>query len=408
MSRPIAIGIATLFCLIAGLYLGYHQGRLDGREEIINIRLKPLADDMALLGTGEEVLDILLENDPLERAGRLAPKLLSLGPESLPQVLDAYEAVFVEIGDIEFELLADWWARFDPRGALDHTRNRWELERPGFGRAVIRQWASREPIEAMQATAETDALSSSPYILSGVTGWDESGRPGLEEFIYGMGPGHQRQRALMQIIQRTARRDGPEAAIEWAEALPGRGRQTAITFKLNAIRRAGRAAAKLDPELAIAFTERHWDMPHAKGLASWVGTEFSRSDDPSTGLAWLSTLPAGVERDRAVEDAYRGWARKQPTASMAWAEQQPIEAEWFQPALSVFARQTARIDIDQGLALARQVDHPTLWLMTMGRIVREWIVVDRAAALAWLEQSDLDENVKKKILAIERRDGRLE
>ena len=64
ISKPFATGVALVFFLFAGLYLGYQQGLEDGREAIRKIRLKPTANSIELLGTTEaelvEILQLLL------------------------------------------------------------------------------------------------------------------------------------------------------------------------------------------------------------------------------------------------------------------------------------------------------------------------------------------------------------
>ena len=399
LTRPMATGIAILFCLLAGTYLGYQQGISDGRDQIIKIRLPSTPDEAALLGTRSELIEILVKNDPLERGALLAPKLQSLGPEALPQVLDAYNDVFFEIGDFEFEMLATWWARFDPQAALDYTRSYWAASNYSVPQAVIRQWASQDPrAAAFAAMSSGDLESSDPYIHSLVTGWDESGHPGLYEFIRNLGPGHPRQRALMQIAQRQVRRDGTESAIEWAEGLPGTGSKDA-TLKRNAFRRVASAVTEVDPEAGAAFSEKHFHSPFGQGVPERVGRRWVFYE-PEATMDWLMTLPSGSNRDQAVEESYRSWSRRDAPSAMAWAAQKNLEEAWFQPALSVYARQVGQSDIQDGVALAIAVQNEDYRLLTIARVVRTWVRQDRVAALAWLKQSELSPQDQARILGL--------
>ena len=397
ISKPLATGVALVFFLLTGLYLGYQQGLVDGQMAIQKIRLKPTANSIELLGTEAELVEILQLNDPLERGRLLTTKFQTLGPDSLDEVLDAYDVVFFEIGDFEFEMLATWWTRFDPQAALDFTRTYWAASNNSVVQAVFRQWASTDPTAAHQALlwAGSNPEHPDPWINALVTGWDESGYPGLYDFVYSLGPGFHRQRALMQLAQRQIRRDGADAAIAWAESLPP-GREQDV-LKLNAFRRVAGALAQEDPEAATAFTLKHYSSPYGVGLPSWVGRRWSFYE-PELTMAWLSTLPEGSNRDKGVEDTFIAWSRRDRESALDWASQQDLEAEWFQPALSHYARRLALTDINQGLELAGYVHHPEYRMMTVGKIVRTWLTRDPLEARKWLKNSDLTIKERAKIL----------
>jgi hypothetical protein len=397
ISKPFGTGVAVIFFLLAGLYLGYQQGLEDGREAIRKIRLKPTANSIELLGTEAELVEILQLNDPLERGRLLATKLQTLGPDSVSEVLDAYDVVFFELGDFEFEMLATWWARFDPRAAFEFTRTYWEAAQNGITMAVIRQWASVDPPAAMKALmwAGSDPENPDPWINALVTGWDESGYPGVYDWVLAMGPGYGRQRALMQLVQRQIRRDGPDAAIAWAESLPTGKRNDVL--KLNAFRRVAGALAQDNREAATAFTLKYYDSPYGRDLPSWVGRRWSFYE-PELALEWLSTLPEGKNRDKGVEDTFLKWDQRDRESLMDWASQQDLEAEWFQPALSHYARRVSLTDINKGLELAGYVHHPQYRMMTVGKIVRNWLTYDPLEARKWLKNSDLTIQERARIL----------
>ncbi|MEE3329058.1 MAG: hypothetical protein VX252_17090, partial [Myxococcota bacterium] len=323
-----------------------------------------------------------------------------LGPDSLQEVLDAYNTVYFELGDFEFEMLATWWARFDPQAAFDYTRTYWEANSYSVPQAVLRQWATQDPHAAMQATLMAGASPEvpDPFINAVITGWDESGHPGLYEFVYQLGPGFPRQRALMHLAQRQVRRNGVEATMDWAENLPSEGRNA--TLKLNAFRRVAAAAAQVDPQAATAFARKHYHSPYGGGVPSWVGRRWSFYE-PEAAMLWLSTLPEGKNRDRGVADTYMAWLRRDRDTAMNWASQQNPEDDWFQPALSTYARQLSLSDRERALELAAYVDHPDYRLITIGRIVRSWLYEDRIAARRWLKNSDLSMADRARILSQE-------
>lgn len=398
INKPAATGLAVVFFLFAGLYLGYQQGEVHGREANQAIRLRPSTNVEELLGSEAELVEILMGNDPLERGRLLAEKLQQLGPDSLQDVLDAYDAVYFELGDFEFEMLATWWARFDPSAAFDFTRTYWEANNYSVPQAVLRQWATLDPQAAVDAALMAGASPEvpDPFINAVVTGWDESGHPGLYEFVYNLGSGFQRQRALMHLAQRQVRRNGVDATLAWAESLPSEGKNA--TLKLNAFRRAASAATQVDPESAAEFARKHYHSPYGKGVPSWVGRRWT-GQDPEAAMVWLSTLPEGANRDKGVSDTYLAWLRGDREGAMEWASRQDPEADWFQPALSTYARQLSLTDRERALELAAYVDHPEYRLLTIGRIVRSWLYEDRVAARIWLKNSDLSLKDRARILS---------
>ena len=154
----------------------------------------------------------------------------------------------------------------------------------------------------------------------------------------------------------------------------------------------------VDPKAATDFASKHYSSPYGLSVPSWVGRRWSFYE-PEATMEWLSSLPEGKNRDHGVADTYVAWLRRDREAAMEWASQQDPEADWFQPALSNYARKLSLIDRPKALELAEYVDHPDYRLITIGRILRSWLKEDPVAARRWMKNSSLTKKERARVLS---------
>jgi len=352
------------------------------------------AADVALEGVAAEVRTILLKPDLLERTREISTRLEGLGPESLEGVKAAYATIFNDLGDTDLVLFAEWWARFDPAGAFEWANSNWQAEHPAVITAVLRAWARQDPAAALQGAQVPAPNLRSAYTEACLVGWEESGIPGVLEFVKRQPAGHDRQRAIQVIARRKVLRDGPEAAFAWAETLPEDDRD----FKQNVLRRVASSAAELNPRRAAEWAESLIGGEFESGLAQRVSTRWGRRD-PASALEWLSTLPAGRARDDGVRETYRKWLAYDLEPAIAYVEEATLEP-WLDPAVSLLAR---RISVDDPLGAldwAGKIRDEELRLYTTGVVARSWVIRDEPAARAWVEQADLPDYLRRKIFEI--------
>jgi hypothetical protein len=388
MSK-LTLPIYVLLGFTAGLGLGYWLAvpEATGPKLPPSRSVSTLTDDFAAPGLTGEVRRVLLMPDLFERTGALAELLGRLGPESLEPVREAYDSVFLDLGETELVLFGEWWARFDPRSALAWTNFSWSTRGSlPVLKAIMRAWGRSDPMAAIAAaTVAPNARMRRIWTDSALRGWDESVHDGALEYAESLGHGEARQWALYIVTRRKLLRDGPEAAIAWAEALPDDDE----TFKLNAFRRLAGGLAEIDPQLAVAFAERHLDGPYAKGLPRRIGIRWV-VQDPEAAMHWLASLPPGPNRDDGVQETFGRWLGLSRSGAEEWyasVEREP----WLDPAVSIYAKRLGREGEEplEALRMAEQIEDPELRNPTLGVIARGWLVRDEAAANAWLEQSDL-------------------
>ena len=117
-------------------------------------------------------------------------------------------------------------------------------------------------------------------------------------------------------------------------------------------------------------------------------------------MAWLSTLPTGGTQADGVMEAYRDWLSLSPVEAVRWIHGREVEP-WLEPALALYSRAAlGRGEPEAAFALVAQFEDERLRDSTWVYIARKWLRRDRAAADAWLQQSDLPEGVKKRAYMI--------
>ena len=138
------LSIAVLTSLGALLFfgLGYRVGFVPPppREyRPLPLRVPP----EELTGASAEIRDALQIADPIERMVVLGTLLKGLDAGSIPAVRDGYESVFIDLGASELRMLAQWWARLDPRSAFSWAQE--SFPATSVLADVVRAWAARDP-----------------------------------------------------------------------------------------------------------------------------------------------------------------------------------------------------------------------------------------------------------------------
>jgi len=394
MSRSSSAIIAVLGAALA-FGVGYRVGLSQQPTQQAPSRSKTEQVDVVLVGVSAEVREILLNPDVLERTDDLARLFQRLGPESLEEVRGAYDSVFLDLGEVDLVLLAEWWARFDPEAAVEWTEREWRAEHPAVVVQVFRAWARSDPGAALQAAENfSNPLLRRPYVHAVIAGWEESGQPGVLDYVESLGRGHDRQRAIYVVARRKVLRDGPEAAFRWAEGLP----DSEDEFKLNVFRRVASSAAEVDPEAAAAWAARQQAGEHGLALPTRVATRWAKRD-PEAAMLWLSTLPEGWNRNDGVRETYLTWLRLGGDRPLEWLRSAKIEP-WLDPAVSLFAKKLALDDREEALQWASRISDEELRWGTITIIARDWLALDEEAAKAWIDQAELPELYQRKVFAL--------
>lgn len=342
--------------------------------------------DAALAQLGQ----VLAESDPLRRAAGIGALLPRVAPEALPAVREAFERSSPEGLDPETVLLACWWARFDPQGALD-----WAVADLGASSAaavfaVFRTWAHEEPGAAWAHTRTLKPQTAELARAGVMAGWEESDRARALAHVRSMASLADRQRAADLLARRRVRSLGSAGAIAWLESLPEG------PFRSELEVRVASEVALVDPAAALAWVEpRIVGAKRPTGLPRRVATRWVRSD-PVAAMAWLASLPAGADRDDGVMETFRDWRTRDRLAATAWIATRELEP-WLEPAFALYAEQIATEQPEEALVLVARFGDEVLRERFTTTIARKWLRRDFAAADAWVKQAAIPEEIRKRI-----------
>jgi hypothetical protein len=351
-----------------------------------------------LTGLTAETYEILLNPDVLERTAALAELLQGLGPEALGEIRSGFDNAFIERGEIDLVLLAEWWARFDPEGALRWTGADFRADNARVKAAVYRAWARRDPGALPAAEADKGPLWEAS-LIGALEGWEESGRPGLLEYVEAMPAGPARRTALGVVARRKVMRDGPEEAFRWVADVAGPADSPAgLSLRRELGHRVVGAAAEIDPEAAARWVETRVEGPDGAALTRRLVARWVRRD-PEAALAWLEALPEVRAQAEGVNWAFLRWLHLDRDGALAWL-QATGAAPWLDRALANAAQVRAAEDPTAALEQAGQIADAELRDATRARVARVWFLNEPEAARAWVESSDLPELLKPKIFQI--------
>ncbi len=341
----------------------------------------------------------LAERDELERLYLLTSYLRTLGPEDVVPALEEVEKHRTGFDKEEVRLLMLAWTRFDGPGAFA-TAWSW----PSPWRSILREQAmhawgfndGRAALAELEKIENETLRESLEKAL--LAGWVSShDRLGATEYVATLSSVRRRSRLALRLAGQT-KRDGPDALIAWADAVP---EDAPNQFKEVVFAVAAGALAALDPERAAAWYESHMQNWYStSGLLNIAG-KWAYFHDPKPVVAWIETLP--IEEDRegeridALREAFRTWAPEAPDEVEAW-----IETASGGPMRDVAIEELARASADaspaEALRWAQQIGDEDLQRKRMLRYSRAWFVQDPEAAEAWLAGADVSPGFRRQAL----------
>jgi len=370
-------------CLLAGLGIGSALRLPAGHTA---------ADPLPIERAAEQARETLAVVDPLDRSVRWAALLQRAGADALPPLRDAIAAAPLDVGDREVVAFAMWWARFEPKAALEWTSTEWRAQSRLVVGAIFRVWAHVDPKLAFSHIAQVPEFHHDAALDAVIAGWHESGKPGLVEHAQSLPDDAFRQRVGEKLARRLVLALGAERATRWLETLQEPAFREAMTMRVAS------AATEQGDAAAIAA----WVAPRVtsgeqrpSGFPRRIGTRWILRD-PEAALAWLASLPAGIDRDDGVMESYRDWMRYAPGAALVWIQHAELE-RWSEPAFSIYARTMAKENPKEGLELVARFSDEALRNRLTTVIARAWVAKDPEAATAWLAKADIPADVRSRV-----------
>jgi hypothetical protein len=350
----------------------------------------------------EALTDVARDPDAFSRARRLGALLPTLGPELVSVAQQTLEDPALDLGATELELLVRFWATHRPADA-----SRWAVEKspPGHRIAAVMSsltlWAEADPQAALSAAQEwaqrTDVYDAVQVAL--VRGWFAANPSELAQFIYDIGMGIPRQRALAAYLRAVIQTQGVDAVMRWAESVP----DDDATYKTTVYRQVMAGLALVDHEASLRWCEAHCDGPYGNNLRNIFARRWVRRDG-AAALAWLSSAPEGHEKNHTMRVVFALWGQLDREAALGWmATQTAGEPDPWLPAIyPVYAPLLAEDAPTDAIEWAERIEADEDREIVLVKVARAWRRVDEAASEAWLQQSSLSEEAREKVRASKR------
>jgi hypothetical protein len=380
--------IASVVGSIAlGAVLGFALSRALGSADH---RVPPTAAEVT-----PRAIEILKGTEPLRRLADLSALLSQLGPDAVPALSKAFDSAPLDAGDPELIVLATWWAAFDPQAAFAWASADWRAGSGTVLAAIFREWAHRDPQDALNNLRKLRYPVQGQMARDAIyAGWDESGKPGLAD-LFNTLPMREQQELGQLLARRRVVVLGTKEAIRWAESFPN-----PTMRQLLALRVASAAAATNEGVREVS----EWATPlitaakQPTGFPRRIGTRWVQHD-PLAAMAWLSSLPAGIDRDDGVAESFRDWMMKDFPAAEAWIREQTRGEmqPWVESAVSIFAKTNGLARPEESLELVARFRDQELRDSTSVIVLMSWMKRDREAAEAWLAKSNLSADVLRRV-----------
>lgn len=346
----------------------------------------------------ESFADALTELDPLRRAHRIAASLQEFSPGDVEAAIAGLEAHSIGVTPGEVRLLMLAWARFDGPGAFAWARAYPRGWRHTLTSEAMFAWGHHDGPAALQAldAIGDDKLASElrPTLMEG---WLRGGDPAETTGYVAAIDDPKRRRRLNFTLAGEILKRGVPALKSWAEGVP---EDAPNQFKQGAFYHAASLIAKEDPSVSADWFEAHKGDWYSEGALPGIARKWAEHHDAPALLEWLLALePAAgreAERDEAITAGYRVWVRRAPQEGEAWLRG-ALPDPRLSPAIVELVRALAPTQPAGAMEWAALVEDETARRRATILAGRSWWRRDRQAAQAWLDASDLPEDVRRQI-----------
>jgi hypothetical protein len=347
------------------------------------------AEDMAL--ALERALE---EQNPLARARLMGQVFETLDGENVEEAMRIIEAE-PRITESEINLFMYVWTRFDPEAAFEAAhRSEQNLIRVEGTAAATYFWALDNPKAALYWVETIEDKTFREHLTEFlITGWVLSSERDSAAVYIARLPRGALRRVQTKLIMDEYLKDGPEAAIRWAESLPD---DVPVEYRHKVFQRVSKQLALRDPEIAARWITEHIGEDYAWNTLRLIADEW-RPQDPQSTCEWLVSLPAGLQRDRILFSSFGRWFDEDPRAARQWLETEAIQPA-HDPVLDAFARRLSKTSHTRALHWAEMIEDSTRREESLVAVGQNWYREQPDAARSWLEKSDLSEGARAAVL----------
>jgi hypothetical protein len=345
------------------------------------------------------------EVDPLRRAYLISRSLQDLGSDQLPELMQALTVRRMGIETEEVRLVMIAWARFDPLGAYEWAREGPKKWRSTLTDQAMFAWAYHDGPSALRKLESIEDPELKLRLRSAVTdGWMRSDdKLGATEYIANFPDLKRRGRLFFLFAGELMMAMGTEGSMRWIEALPD---DSPNQVKLGLFHHVAMMVTTEDPITAAEWFYENRTRSFTEGALSGIVRRWVQHHERPPVFEWLLAMDSeglrAGERNDAIADAFRSWMQIDPEAAQAW-----LLAQLPNPALDSASKEAAKrlvpTDPDKALEWALRVSNEAERSILLIRAGKRWREKDPDAFSAWLQENELPEEIRRKILAAPQR-----
>ena len=351
------------------------------------------SDESSAEAFEESLAAVLSTEEDFARADQLIALLVATGPRDRRALEETVQDRYQAIDPLDHLLLLKAWARQDPEAATSWARAAAPTSvREAATTSAIREWALQDPEAAVRRLPVGEAGIGRAV----VSGWFDSGKPGLSGFVLSQGSGKDGQLLISAYVRKLIAREGPGAARAWAESVQGDEKLLVAVY-----RHTGKEIATVDPDAAIAFCDAHCSEAHGDSLFTFVARRVGQIGEGSKALAWIAQSENADPKERlqGARLAFREWMISDRAAAVGWAGaflEENGYVEWFDAVPGLVVASLAWKKPLEALKWADWISDPGQQELALITIARRWRRIDPEAAENWLASSPLSEEARQR------------
>ncbi|MFK7909427.1 MAG: hypothetical protein AB8F34_02375 [Akkermansiaceae bacterium] len=343
--------------------------------------------DKSTSGNEPEIKEIMNSQNPLARTQALIDLINRLGPDEFEQTVADFRGMGITRERMsEYAMLLHAWGKTDPLAALEYAKE--NTGTPFARQTILASWAEDSPDSAISwANSNHEGEGANPWLIGVIRGIASSNPEKASEIMATLPYSRERGDALSSIVPHIAKL-GKDKANEWLNTLE------------DERLRAGGAAyladimAKSNPAEAAEWVLNLRDEEAITRAAGSVADEWAEVD-LDAAISWTDSLPEKAKTS-AARQVIGHYASEDPAKASAWLSTMS-DQEGYQDVVSSYIWNTARENPEMSLSKVAEISDERSRLRYYSRIYDRWQQRDTDSAQAWLQNSQLSEEVKKSI-----------
>lgn len=343
----------------------------------------------------------LAEANPVTRTAAISQILSNLNESNVDSALEVFKDIPIRHDNKhEYQMLLYSWARFDGPGAIKYASENLNARGISAGqlrRAALPGWAATDPVAAAAWLDEktlADAAEEGKEVKDGaavrpesdyasalIKGWAEKDPYGAADYLMERFEHGKQRESLIGHIASNIIKDGPDAAVAWAESFDD------DQFKEEAFEELAEDWSSIDPAATGAWLAQHINEPYSKEAVEDLARGWAVKDLDSA-VGWFETLDDGLTRGTGIYELMKIWAPQSTEDSGEWLASLPQGSVSRDMGVSAYASEISRDNPEAAAQWLSTIEDTDIKQGAAGEVLQNWYRQDSDAAVAWAQENE--------------------